>query len=304
MLGDLFYWVLNMSITASLMGAVILPIRAIRAIPRRAAVFLWAVPFLRMCVPVGLDHPYSLMSFISRFISRAVTVHRPAEGISFSMTNFVMAADSYFPITYKAELLDRVFAVAALIWLVVASAMILVLGIVYLTTLHKVKRAEHMGGNIYRSEHVQSPAVYGIWKPRIVMPPSYAADHDRYILEHEATHIRHLDNLWRILALLIVCVHWFDPLAWLFLKLFLSDIELACDESTIANYGEEQKKGYALSLVDTAESRSLFLSAFGGAKIRRRVENIFSYKKMTCLSLLGSSALIVSIAAVLLTNAG
>lgn len=293
-----------MSIIASFMGVIVLPIRAIRLIPRRVSIFLWIIPFFRMCVPAGLNHPYSLMSFVSRFTTRTITVYQPTDSLSFSITNSLMAANSYFPLTYKVHLLDNIFAAASLIWLMTALVIVLVLGIQYLTTLREIKGARHLRQNIYLSENVQSPAVYGILKPMIVLPSSYGAKDSQYILKHETTHIRHLDNLWRILAFLIVSLHWFNPLSWLFLKLFLSDIELACDESAIAKYSREQRKEYALSLVDSAERRNLLASAFGGAKISKRVENILSFQKMTWLSLFGSSALILSIIIALLTNAG
>ena len=87
MFGEFFYWIFNMSIIASFTGVIVLLIRSIRAIPRRVSVFLWVVPFLRMCIPVGLNNPYSLMSLISRFTTKTVTVYRPSDGISFSVTN-------------------------------------------------------------------------------------------------------------------------------------------------------------------------------------------------------------------------
>jgi beta-lactamase regulating signal transducer with metallopeptidase domain len=304
MFGEFFYWIFNMSIIASFTGVIVLLIRSIRAIPRRVSVFLWVVPFLRMCIPVGLNNPYSLMSLISRFTTKTVTVYRPSDGISFSVTNSVMAANSYFPIKYKVDSLANVFAVASLIWLVVALAMIIALGILYFTTFREIKDAKHMRDNIYLSEKAQSPAVYGIFKPRIILPLPYESADNRYILRHERTHIRRADNLWRLLAFLTVAVHWFNPLAWLFLKLFLTDIELACDESAVSQYNEEQRKEYALSLIDSSESKNLFVSAFGGAKIRLRIENLLSYKRMTRISLWGFSTLILSVLIALLTNAG
>ena len=63
---DIFYWVFNMSITAALTGAVVMLIRMIRIIPRRFAVLLWIIPYMRMVLPFGLDQPYSLMSLVTR----------------------------------------------------------------------------------------------------------------------------------------------------------------------------------------------------------------------------------------------
>lgn len=111
------------------------------------------------------------------------------------------------------------------------------------------------------------------------------------------------DNLIRLLALLTICVHWFNPLAWLFLKLLFADLELACDEAVLRKCEERQRKEYAHSLLSSVEKRSVFASFFGGAKIRLRVENILSYKKITAISAVGFAALLIAIAYILLTNA-
>ena len=91
MLGEICYWILNMSIIASFMGLIILLIRRIKFIPHRVTVFLWLIPFIRMTVPFGINSPYSLMSLISKFTTRTVTVFQPADDLAFSFTNSVMA---------------------------------------------------------------------------------------------------------------------------------------------------------------------------------------------------------------------
>ena len=66
--------------------------------------------------------------------------------------------------------------------------------------------------------------------------------------------------------------------------------------------GEQEKKTYALALLDTAQSRTLFVSAFGGAGLRLRVERVLAYRRLTILSALAFGALFALIALVLLTN--
>ena len=298
------YWIFNMSIVASFMGLLVLLIRRIRSIPRRVLVFLWAVPFVRMCFPLGINSKYSLMSLISRFTMRTVTVYHPTDDISMSFSNVLRQADSYSPVTFKDVLQRNVFGIAGLIWLIGAISILLVLITLYVATMREIRDATLLSGNVYLSSKVGSPAVYGILRPRIILPESYA-DHDlKYILRHEQTHIRRVDNLWRLLGFLAAAIHWFNPLSWVFLKAFLSDLELACDESAVAAYSAEERKDYATALLDSAKSRSLFVSAFGGAKVRTRIENVLSYKKMTAISTAGFTILILAIMYTLLTNAG
>ena len=304
MLDEVFYWVFNMSITASVTGVLVLLVRQIKRIPRRLTVLLWLIPFLRMTLPLGLGSRYSLMSLLSRVATKTVVVYQPAEGVSFSMMNSVGAAESYFPVTYKVNILEKLFGLGAVVWSIVGLALLLMLAAVYVTTLREVRNAVHLRDNIYLSDKVTTPAVYGILRPRIVLPAACQDKDMDLVLLHERTHIRRGDNLWRMLAFGITAVHWFNPLAWVFLKLLLADLELACDECVMGKLGEDRAKAYALSLLDSRESASLFASAFGGAKIRTRIENILSFKKMTWLSLGVFLALAAAMFYLLLTNAG
>lgn len=304
MLQELFYWIFNMSITATITGVLIMLIRLVKRIPRRLTVFLWIIPFLRMTFPIGLNSPYSLMSLLSQITAKTVVVYQPTEELVFSMMNSVMAADTYFPITYKVNVLEKVFDVASVIWITVFLAIVLMLLFIYFTTLHEMKDAVHLCNNIYLSEKVITPAVYGIIKPKIILPVSYKEKNTELIIQHEEMHIRRGDNLWRLLAFLIVAAHWFNPLCWLFLKLLLTDIELSCDECVLAKLGDNHAKEYALSLLESRQGTTVFASAFGGAKIRTRIENILCFKKLTWLSLTVLVALFGVIFYVLLTNAG
>jgi len=304
MLQEIFYWVFNMSITAAITGVLIMLIRLVRKIPRRLMVFLWVITFLRMAIPLGLSSPYSLMSLLSKITAKTIVVYQPTDDAAFSMMNFVMAADTYFPITYKVSALENVFEVASVIWLIVLLTIIIMLAFIYSTTLHEIKGATPLHGNIYLSEKVITPAVYGVIKPKIILPTSYKDKDIEFVILHEKMHIRSGDNLWRILAFIIVAVHWFNPLCWLFLKLFLTDIELSCDERVLIKLGDSRLKEYALSLLESKQGATVFASTFGGAKIRTRIENILFFRKLTWFSLTAFVFLLGSIFYVLLTNAG
>lgn len=293
-----------MSIMASVMGLIVMLIRQIKAIPRRVSVFLWIIPFIRMTVPVGLNNRYSLMTLISRFTTRTITVFEPTKELAFSASNSLMLADSYSPVTFKQNRLEMVFEVAGFVWIVIACAILITLVILYVTTKRGISDAVHLKENIYVSGKVDSPAVYGIFKPKIVLPESYQDKENGFILRHEKTHIRRLDNLWRMLGFFAAAVHWFNPLSWVFLKAYLTDIELACDEMAVSGLEAGERKDYCRTLLNSTKSKSLLVSAFGGAKVRTRIENVLSYKQMTLVSGIGFTLLILFIVFTLITNAG
>ena len=304
MIGEVCYWLINMSIVASFMGLIVMLIRKIRFIPRRVSVFLWIIPFLRMTVPVGINSPYSLMTLVSRFTTRTVTVYKPTDDLAFSFSNSIRAAESYSPITYKAKMLETVFFVTGMVWIIVALALIIALTMLYISTKKAVADSRLMEANVFLSDKIDSPAVYGIFRPKIIIPESYKDVELEHIVRHEKTHIRRLDNLWRIIGFLTACIHWFNPLAWVFLKAFLNDLELACDEMAVSGYGTEERKEYARTLLACSQSKSLLVSAFGGAKVRTRIENVLSYKRMTVFSAIGFTLLVLVINFTLITNAG
>ena len=304
MLHEVFYWVLNMSITAAVTGLPVMLIRRIKKIPRRFVVFLWLIPFLRMAVPLGVNSPYSLMSLLSRVASRAVVVYEPAEDVAFSMMNSVVAADAYFPITYKSDALRGVFNAASVAWLAVSLALLLTSLLTYCTTLRALKGATRLKDDVYLLEDAASPAVYGIVKPKIVLPANCARADIGLIVLHEKTHVRSGDNLWRVLALALACVHWFSPLSWSFLQRLLEDIELSCDERVLTSLGDGRKKEYAAALLRASgRGTTLFVSPFGGAKLRTRLENILSFRRATRLSLAAFALFAGMLFYVSLTNA-
>ena len=124
MLGDIFYWLFNMSVAASLSGAVILLLRRVRRIPRRLIALLWAIPCIRMWVPFGIGGRYGLMSLLNALRYRTRTVYlygyRVAgekSAVKVTMMNSSGATvDGIVPLTYREDLFRDLFRVAGIVW--------------------------------------------------------------------------------------------------------------------------------------------------------------------------------------------
>ena len=241
------------------------------------------------------------MSLISKITTKTVIVH--GGKIPVTMTNFTMAANSYFPIVYKTNILEGVFQIAAIVWLIIAAALLITMLIIYTVTKSELKDARLLRENIYVSDKITSPAVYGIFREKIILPREYDAEELKFILMHENAHIGRKDNFWRVIAIVTACIHWFNPLAWLFLKRFLTNTELACDEAVLKKCTENEIKNYAATLLNHAESKNMYVSAFGGAKLRVRIERIVSYKRLSVMSVTAFIILAAAVAYTLLTNA-
>ena len=294
MIARIFYWIFNMSLVTVLAGTAVLLVRKIRVIPRRFTVFLWLIPLIRMCIPLSLNSPFSVMKLVTALCGRTVPFYQG--DLTVSAMNVISQADSYFPLLFCSAALENFFAAAGMFWLAGMTAVLLLSGSAYLSVRKEARQARLLHDNIYLSEMAESPFVCGILHPRIILPASYTDKDIRYILLHENMHIRRKDNLARLIGFLAAAVHWFNPFIWIFLKCFLADLELACDEAVSEGFSEAQRKEYALALLDGAENRNLLVSAFGGARIRTRIERVLNYRGVTALS----AAAFVLVSAVLI----
>ena len=134
-------------------------------------------------------------------------------------------------------------------------------------------------------DRLATPITYGVFRPCIILPKTMDfADKAMlcYVLRHEMVHIKYRDNLWKLLAIIAFCLHWFNPLALMLLFFMNKDMETACDESVISDMREKDRKKYALTLVILAEKAQYFVyNGFGKSAVKERVREIMNYKKMT-----------------------
>lgn len=154
-----------------------------------------------------------------------------------------------------------------------------------------------------------TPVVFGLLRPRIVLPRGFdwedaAAQH---ILLHERVHIRRWDNLVKIAAAAVVCIHWFNPLVWLCFRLSVDDMEASCDERVLKILGEDSRKDYARSLLSMAQTQNRRLGAapflaFGESSLKQRVANILHYHKKTLISVLAALMAALLVGCSLLAN--
>lgn len=303
MLREAFYWILNMSIIATIYGILLYSLRYIKTCPRTVIYSLWGVVLLRMLCPVSFSSKLSLMNILSRLAGTTMVKTVPVEDFSLSLSNTIQRAETYQPIVYKSSVWENFFTVTSIVWLVFALAGILAMFILYGLTMSELKKAVLLQGDLYAGPMVNSPTVIGILRPRIVLPNDMDDRNLAYILLHERIHVGRRDNLWRLIAILAACIHWFNPLSWVFLKIFLNDCELACDEGAIKKLKPEERKGYARTLLSyTGRDWTIFSSAFGSNKVKIRVVQVLSYRRLTWFSVLCFSLLTVCVAVLLLTN--
>ena len=190
----------------------------------------------------------------------------------------------------------NILKLAVIVW-IVGMAVMLVYGIAaYIMMARKVRNAIWSERNVYHSDRITSPFVFGFVHPRIYMPSFIESGASEYVLLHENYHIQRHDHIVKPLAFVLLCIHWFNPLVWAAFYVMGRDMEMSCDEAVIGKMITEQTritdgmsecevvKRYSYALLNCASHgrfNALFQPGFGEASVKGRIKNALKYKKFS-----------------------
>lgn len=98
------------------------------------------------------------------------------------------------------------------------------------------------------------PCTVGFFRQKIVFPESFPMLHSEYdmVYKHEHSHLKNHDNLVKVLCLLVLCLHWMNPVAYLLLFLYIDTAEIVSDSAAVEGCLKECRKNYATLLVNEA----------------------------------------------------
>lgn len=146
---------------------------------------------------------------------------------------------------------------------------------------------------------IGSPYTIVFLKPFIVAPESLEDSRlSEMILRHEYSHLRRHDSAVKLLCLLAICLHFYNPLTLLTLLLYTSFSENIADQAATEGFTTEERKAYAVALVNlSARNRQVpvvWKNNLLGAKhtMKRRVE--FIMMKNRKASKIGTAAAILA----------
>ncbi|WP_080742993.1 M56 family metallopeptidase [Clostridium novyi] len=164
---------------------------------------------------------------------------------------------------------------------------------------------------IFMSSRTNTPMVCNPIMPRIILPTSLVEGEDKsklkYILTHELVHIKRCDNIIKILWIIALSIHWFNPLMWISFVLCQKDMEISCDEKVIEIYDGDIRSDYANLLINLAVKQNMLINggvlAFGESNIKSRVKRIMKYKKSKKIAIVVAFCVVLISIGVLLSNA-
>lgn len=295
-----FSLVLTMSLSASWIAAAVLVLRlCLKRAPKWVNVLLWGIVAVRLVLPVSIESPLSLLPRTEAIL--------PAAAAQPIQTGTAPAVGSAAAIASGAAMRSQPgwTTILAWVWLVGIAVLLLYTWISTQRLRRKVREAVRLQGNIYETEHIASPFVLGVLRPRIYLPYHMDSRDQEQVIAHEQAHLRRGDHVWKPLGFLLLTIHWFNPLLWLSYVLLCRDIELACDEKVIKNLSCGQRADYMQALVTCSVNRRRIAAcplAFGEIGVKERVRSVMHYKKPTFWIILLAVAACVVLAVCFLTN--
>ena len=105
---------------------------------------------------------------------------------------------------------------------------------------------------LIKQKYKKVPCIYGIFKTRILITDEILEKNEesfKYILMHEIAHLKKHDLLVNKVLILILIIHWFNPVLWYCFKQIRQDMELKADEMVLDKIGKKEEKSYAKTLV-------------------------------------------------------
>lgn len=216
---------------------------------KHTMVILWGILLIRLCVPRLYSYSFRLPNGLMHFL------YRVAEGESAAAEKIYLVMDSFVPYFYRWMML------------VLPSTYVLVVAIRQLRTISQSNRVfvedsreesvkkllrewnARPGlrkAELYVNDRILYPITYGFFRPKVVMPASLMEEPSTAILalEHEMTHIQHWDALYGHFINLVFCLHIFNPFVWFLCYRARHDLEIRCDDRTLARLGEEYRIPY------------------------------------------------------------
>lgn len=319
----LFPAILNMTLTASVVIVLVLLARLVlRRAPRICSYALWLVVLFRLLCPLSVTADFSLLELMDMPVAEVTDhtsaaayipydiVHTPELEVRLPVTPAInQAVNRALPQEHAAlgaDPLEGPMAIATMVWLMGMTAMA-VWGIASLVRLRRrLVGAVPLEKGVYLADHIDTPFVLGLVRPKIYLPSVLPEREREYILLHERCHIRRLDHVVKLLAFLALCIHWFNPLVWLFFMLLGKDMEMSCDEAVIKKLGADIRADYSASLLRLATGRRIMAGtplAFGEGDTRERVKNVLRWKEPKTWLVLLSAGVVLVLAVVCGTNA-
>ena len=272
-IAPIFYKLLFMSITASFIGLIVIIIRKCvdSKISPKWKYTLWFLVLISLMVSYRPISNYSLTDEIAQIKNISFRQqYQELNKVDNNQNYTIQQKAEHNKIMYQTIIFDIALP---LIWFIISVISIAYLFVSKLYIEHKVKlnKVETSDNTIIifdeckkilgietnieliTQSYLSSPAIIGIFKPKIILPDYYISDQSlMFVLLHELCHYKRKDMVINYIMLFLSAIYWFNPLVFILFKLIREDMEIVNDNYVLKYI--DNKKGYTLSLVEILAS--------------------------------------------------
>ena len=283
MMEQLSMKILSMSLMASWVILAVLLLRlAMKRLPKLYAYLLWGIVLFRLLCPAAISAPVSLLPAV-------------VQDVAIGMPN--LPEPAFSPLQTSRTWWAVIWGGGMLLFFLFQA-------VSWIRLQRNLATAVRLEEGVYETDHIKGAFVMGLVKPRISLEQAIDAEDRRYILAHERIHIRRRDYLVKLVWVLALMFHWFNPLVWAAFFLMCKDMEMACDEQVVKELGQEQKGDYSRTLLHLSERHSglLLPPAFGESSTKSRIRNILKYKRPAAWARILSGTVLAVAVVTLMTN--
>lgn len=241
-------WLVEALIASAVLMAVVLVIRAPvrRAFGPGIAYAVWALPAIRLALPPLPQLP-AWRAAAAPDLTQTLTVY-----VIEPLAGSAAAPASLFPSLGLA---------LAVLW---SAGAVVFLGWHAISHWRFCRRmiagstlSERTGAiDVIETDAASGPLAFGIFRRYVAFPRDFAerydADERELALLHELGHHQRGDLIANWIALGVLALHWFNPLAWRAFRAFRSDQEMANDARVLAGRSTIDRHTYACAIVKAA----------------------------------------------------
>ena len=226
----------------------------------RVAYGLWLIPAARLLMP-------TLTQTVERSVPSAVPVQpmlEPVIGEPMMLAQVSPAGPSL------VEQAGGWPTILVTVWLGIAAGLFLSRTFAFhrdrRAILAKAEELARIGSvRLVRSPEVCSPIAFGILDRVIAVPIDFDRLYDererRLALDHELAHHRSGDLVANLFAFVLLCLQWFNPLAWVAHAAFRFDQEAACDARVLDKAKVRDRADYGRAIAKAASGRALLFAS-------------------------------------------
>ena len=264
-------WIAETLIATTLLMALVMLLRrpVARWLGAKAAYWLWLLPLARMTLPAlprGVANPSPLQQAADQ--AGLPTLLDPA------------------PVTLPLQSGSGIpwLEIAVSLWLLGFVLFLMVQAIGYVRFRHFILNGATLIGEegrirIVTSPKAGGPLAFGLIRPVIALPPDFALRFDpqeqAMAIAHERAHHQGGDLAANMVALLLLDLHWCNPIAWVAYHAYRADQEQACDARVLSLHGRDQAHAYGRAILKAAGGRR-----FAGACHLNRITALKGRLKM------------------------